>query len=31
LYKQTNSKTPWKGSLFAMIALIVGLILSVLQ
>jgi len=31
LYKQTNSKTPWKGSLFAMFAIIIGLILSVLQ
>jgi uncharacterized membrane protein YvlD (DUF360 family) len=31
LYKFTKSMTPWKGSLFAMIAIIAGVILSVLQ
>ena len=31
LYKHTKSMTPWKGSLFAMIAIITGVILSVLQ
>ena len=31
LYKQSKSKTPWKGSLFAMIAIIAGVILSVLK
>ena len=31
LYKQSKSITPWKGSLFAMIAIIAGIILSVLQ
>jgi len=31
LYKQTNSTTPWKGSLFAMIAILTGIILSLLH
>jgi ABC-type Fe3+-siderophore transport system permease subunit len=31
LYKQSKSITPWKGSLFAMIAIIAGVILSALQ
>ena len=31
LYKQSKSMTPWKGSLFALIAIITGIILSVLQ
>jgi len=31
LNKFTKSMTPWKGSLFAMIAIIAGVILSVLQ
>ena len=31
LYKHTKSMTPWKGSLFAMIAIIAGVILSLLQ
>jgi len=31
LYKQTNSTTPWKGSLFAMIAILAGIILSLLH
>jgi hypothetical protein len=31
LYKHTKSITPWKGSLFALVAIIAGVILSVLQ
>ena len=31
LHKYTESNTPWKGSLFAMIAIIAGVILSVLK
>ena len=31
LYKQTNSTTPWKGSLFAMFAILAGIILSLLH
>jgi hypothetical protein len=31
LFRFTKSKTPWKGSLFAIIAIISGLILSVIQ
>ena len=30
LHKQTNSRTPWKASLIAMTAIIIGLILSLL-
>ena len=29
LYKKTNAKSPWKGSIFAMIIIIVGMIISI--
>jgi hypothetical protein len=31
LYKKTKANTPWKGSLYAMIALIAGIIISILN
>ena len=31
LYKKTKAKTPWKGSLYAMIAIIAGIIISVIN
>ena len=31
LHKQTNSTTPWKGSLFAMMVILAGIILSLLH
>ena len=31
LYKKTKADTPWKGSLYAMLAIIVGIIISILN
>jgi hypothetical protein len=31
LYKKTEADTPWKGSLYAMIAIIIGIIISILN
>lgn len=31
LYKKTKADTPWKGSLYAMLAIITGLIISILN
>ena len=31
LYRQTKSRTPWMGSLFCLVALIAGIILSILE
>jgi len=31
LYKKTKADTPWKGSLYAMIAIIAGIIISILN
>ena len=31
LYKHTKANTPWKGSLYAMIVIIVGIIISILN
>jgi uncharacterized membrane protein HdeD (DUF308 family) len=30
LYKKTKAETPWKGSLYAMVAIIAGIIISAL-
>jgi hypothetical protein len=30
LYKKTNANTPWKGSIYAMIVIIAGIIISIL-
>jgi hypothetical protein len=31
LYKKTKAETPWKGSLYAMLAIIAGIIISILS
>lgn len=31
LYRKTNAETPWKGSLYAMVAIIAGIIISILS